>query len=262
MFSSANEVEKRLWAKGLRNPWTLAKDPQTGTMFFNDVGSLEGGTPDKTNQPWEEANYIPPTTMTLLDYGWPDLEGIGPNIVHRYRNGPGTDDEDCAIVGGTFYRSSGQFAFPAATYDGVYFFGDHCSGWIKYLATNQQGHTTGATQAPSTTATAWATNLGSALLDLQVHPDGSLYYIARSEVERDHTAPGVIGRIRATPQPVPTVNITAPADETALSAPASFTIDATASPGGGSLTKVEFFILRLPRRRHADEARRGPDRSL
>jgi glucose/arabinose dehydrogenase len=242
LFNNSNQVEKRLWAKGLRNPWTLARDPQTNRIFFNDVGSLEGGTPDPNDQPWEEANSVPLTTTTLLDYGWPNQEGIGPNIVHRYANGPGNDGSDCAMVGGAFYRSSGQpFSFPAS-FNGVYFFGDHCSGWIRYLATNQQTPTTGATAVPTTTATGFVTNLGSALLDLQVHPDGSLYYIARATVARDHDAPGIIGRIRPTAVAVPSISITAPLDGATFAAPASFPVTVTASAGGGTLTKVEFFV--------------------
>jgi glucose/arabinose dehydrogenase len=236
LFNNSNPVEKRLWAKGLRNPWTLARDPVSGRIFFNDVGSLEGGTPDPSDQPWEEANFVPATTTTLLDYGWPNNEGIGSNLVHRYANGPGNDGDDCAIVGGVFYRSSGQtFSFPTQ-YDGVYFFGDHCSGWIRYLPANQQ--TPGAWS--SNTPAGFATELGGALLDLQVHPDGSLYYIARASVVRDHDAPGIIGRIRPIAVPVPTVTITAPSDGARFSAPASFVVTATASDASG-IAKVEFF---------------------
>ena len=154
--------------------------------------------PIPTNQPWEEANNVPLTTTTLLDYGWPNQEGIGPNIVHRYANGPGNDGNDCAIVGGTFYRSTGQpLLVPGARTTASTSSAITAAAGSATWPTNQQTPPP-APRVPTTTATGFATNLGAALLDLQVHPDGSLYYIARATVVRDHDAPGVIGRIRPT----------------------------------------------------------------
>ncbi|HEY0709512.1 MAG TPA: PQQ-dependent sugar dehydrogenase, partial [Polyangia bacterium] len=199
LINNADAVEKRLWAKGLRNPWSIARDPSTNKIFFSDVGSTEAGTPDPNHQPWEEANAVPTTTTTLLDYGWPNNEGVGSNLAHRYANGAGDDGVDCAIVGAAFYRGTGTTHNFGATYEGGFFFGDHCSGWIRYLPSTQQ--TPG--QYTSNTPLSFGTSLNAALIDLQVHPDGSLYYLARAAVARDHAAPGIIGRIRPTSVPIP-----------------------------------------------------------
>jgi glucose/arabinose dehydrogenase len=236
LFNNANAVEKRLWAKGLRNPWSIARDPSTGRIFFNDVGSTEAGTPDPNHQPWEESNAVPTTTTTLLDYGWPNNEGVGSNLAYRYANGAGDDGVDCSIVGAAFYRSSGAAYSFSATYDGSFFFGDHCSGWIRYLPSNKQTPGQYTTNTPLT----FGTSLNAALIDLQVHPDGSLYYLARAAVARDHAAPGIIGRIRPITVPVPTISISAPLDGDRFNAPATFTVIANAG-GPNPITKVEFF---------------------
>ena len=56
--------------------------------------------------------------------------------------------------------------FPAE-YAGRYFFGDFCGGFIRMLSPPNY-----------TTSTGFATGISS-LVDIQVHPDGSLYYLAR-----------------------------------------------------------------------------------
>ena len=43
---SATNAQGAIWALGLRNPYTFAFNPGTGTMFINDVGESA----------WEEIN--------------------------------------------------------------------------------------------------------------------------------------------------------------------------------------------------------------
>jgi hypothetical protein len=68
-------------------------------------------------------------------------------------------------VGATFYRPY-IFRFPTA-YDGRYFFGDLCGGFIRVLSPPNY-----------TSAAGFAAGIGS-LVDIQTHQDGSLYYLAR-----------------------------------------------------------------------------------
>ncbi len=56
---SGSESAKRIWAYGLRNPWTIDIQPGTGKIFVNEVG--EGG--------WEEVNNA---TTAGRNFGWPD----------------------------------------------------------------------------------------------------------------------------------------------------------------------------------------------
>lgn len=115
-----------IWARGLRNPFTLALQPGSGRLHINDVGELS----------WEEIDLGVPAA----DYGWPATEGpttaagvTAPLFAypHSATNppgaGPGGFFSGCAIVGGAFYPDSGNF--PAA-YRGSYFFSDFCAGFV------------------------------------------------------------------------------------------------------------------------------------
>jgi glucose/arabinose dehydrogenase len=142
------------FALGLRNPFTFAIEPETGRIYANDTGS---------DQPfsWEEINEIVPGG----NYGWPLEEGPSDNPdfiapVYAYRRlselGYG-----CAISGGTFYRPPSP-TFPAR-YLGSYFFSDYCGSWIARLD-------------PDGGADVFAQATGG-LVDLDVGPDGALYYL-------------------------------------------------------------------------------------
>ncbi|HSJ16227.1 MAG TPA: PQQ-dependent sugar dehydrogenase [Longimicrobiales bacterium] len=110
-----------IWAIGLRNPWRLAFDPATGTLWVADVG--QGAR--------EEVNVVP-ASAAALNYGWNRYEGracyrepcdpaglTGP--VHDYRHPDG-----CSITGGAVYRGS---ALPDLA--GHYLYSDYCAGWIR-----------------------------------------------------------------------------------------------------------------------------------
>jgi glucose/arabinose dehydrogenase len=153
-FSQTTGNNRAIWARGLRNPFTFAVDPAFGRMHINDVGQ----------DTWEEVD----AGVRGANYGWPQTEGPDPAGVsgvrypiHAYQQA-GTN---CAVVGATFYRPQ-IFRFPRA-YDGRYFFGDLCGGFIRVLSPPNY-----------TSATGFATGIGS-LVDIQTHRDGSLYYLAR-----------------------------------------------------------------------------------
>lgn len=145
-----------IWALGLRNPYTFAFQPGTGRMFINDVGE----------NTWEEIN----DGIAGSNYGWPSCEGAcaqpNPNFrnpLFQYGHGTGSTT-GCAIVGGAFYNPPVN-QFPAS-YIGKYFFGDLCSGWIRVF------------DPAAGTASGFATGI-STPVDLQVGPDGCLYYLAQ-----------------------------------------------------------------------------------
>lgn len=162
---------RAIWALGLRNPFTFAFDPLSGRMFINDVGQ---NTFEEINDGIEGANY-----------GWPDSEGptsnpnhTGPLYHYSHGAGPFTG---CSITGGTFYNPP-VAQFPAQ-YAGLYFFGDFCSGWIN-------------TYNPVTEAVATFASGVSLGVDLQVGPEGSLYYLARG-------SGGALYRVSHTGSPTP-----------------------------------------------------------
>ncbi len=163
-FTTASGASRSIWSLGLRNPFTFSFQPGSGRLFINDVGQSA----------WEEINE----GVRGANYGWPTTEGAttdprfrGP--VFAYPHGSG-DSSGCAITGGTFYNPS-TAQFPAS-YVGKYFFADYCNSWIRVL-----DPATGVAQAFASSA--------ATPVDLQVGPDGSLFYLTYE--------PGAVGRIRA-----------------------------------------------------------------
>jgi glucose/arabinose dehydrogenase len=156
-FGTATGANRAIWALGLRNPYTFAFQPGTGRMFINDVGQ---GT-------WEEID----DGIAGSNYGWPTCEGACTPSNSNFRDpllqyGHGTSSTTgCAIVGAAFYNPPVN-QFPSS-YLGKYFFADLCSGWIRVFDLSTPG-----------TANGFATGIASPV-DLQVGPDGCLYYLAQ-----------------------------------------------------------------------------------
>ena len=158
-FSTADGVNRSIWALGLRNPFTFGVHPLSGRIFIDDVGKST----------WEEIN----DGAAGGNYGWPTTEGptddprfISP--LHAYPNAA----SECAIAGGTFYAPEVR-QFPSEYVDS-YFFSDLCGGWIRRLDTSAQSND-------------FATGLLNPV-DLLVGHDGSLYSLMRGH--------GVLLRVR------------------------------------------------------------------
>jgi uncharacterized repeat protein (TIGR03806 family) len=148
---------RAIWALGLRNPFTFAVQPGTGRIFINDVGDAR----------WEEINE----GSASANYGWPFAEGPSTNPkyqgpVHAYDHSVGR-----SIAGGVFYNPSIE-QFPHQ-FVGKYFFADYMDNWIRILDPEKPR-----------TAQVFATGvLGP--VDLQLGPDGSLYYLSRNAWVKD-----------------------------------------------------------------------------
>ncbi|PYK73133.1 MAG: hypothetical protein DME42_07550 [Verrucomicrobia bacterium] len=153
-YNTASGNNRAIWALGLRNPFTFGFQPGTGRLFIDDVGEST----------WEEID----DGIAGANYGWPTTEGPTNNPafvspIYYYGHGS-TDTTGCAIVGGTFYNPSNS-QFPSS-YTGKYFFSDLCSGWIRLF------------DPVAGTASGFATGIDTPV-DLDVGPDGALYYVAR-----------------------------------------------------------------------------------
>lgn len=115
------------WAWGLRNPWRFAFDRATDDLYIGDVGQNAR----------EEIDVAPAGSPGGQNYGWPILEGdrcratgdepadcdggadlVPPVAVYGH-------DEGCSVTGGHVYRGPDQPAL-----EGVYVYGDYCSGRI------------------------------------------------------------------------------------------------------------------------------------
>ena len=197
-FTTGSEQRRRVWAYGLRNPYTFSIQPGTGRIFINDVGQST----------WEEINDA---TTGGLNFGWPTAEGTSTNAaftnpVFQYPHGSG-DGAGCAITGGVFFNPATS-NYPAA-YRGRYFFQDLCNRWINMLDLT----TSPATRLP------FATGLGGDALSIDVGNDGNLYYLERST--------GALFRIIYTVNTVPAI-VTQPASQTTTAGqPVTFSVTAT-----------------------------------
>ncbi len=196
-YATANGTNRSIWATGLRNPFTFGFQPGTGRLFINDVGQ----------NTWEEIN----DGVAGANYGWPNSEGntttpgeTAPVYYYGHGSGPLVG---CAITGGAFYNPA-VVQFPTA-YLGSYFFADYCGGWINRID-----------PANGFAVSTFASGISSPV-DLQVGPDGALYYLARGG--------GVVGRIGyATSQP-PTIQTHPASTSVSVGAPAGFTVGASGS---------------------------------
>jgi glucose/arabinose dehydrogenase len=195
-FSQTTGINQAIWARGLRNPFNFAVDRTNGRIHVNDVGQ----------DTWEEVNV----GAAGANFGWPQTEGPNPAgvagvtyPVHAYQNA----GSNCAITGAAFYRPTTN-GFPS-DYAGRYFFGDYCGGFIRMLS------------PPNFTTSANFASGISSLVDLQVHPDGALYYLARGG--------GELYRVTFTAVTAPSIS-THPASITvAAGQTASFSVSASGS---------------------------------
>lgn len=175
---------KRVWAYGLRNPYTFSIHPGTGRIFVNDVGQST----------FEEVNDA---TTGGKNFGWPATEGntSNPNYtspVFAYAH-TGNQPTGCAITGGTFFNNPNTNYPPI--YYGKYFFQDLCSAWIYYFDPS----------IPGSTSTLFATSIGNQSLALTTGPDGNLYYLSRTNARLYkivYTPPSTAPVITAHPQPI------------------------------------------------------------
>lgn len=114
---------QEIFAFGFRNPWRFSFDHQTGTLWAADVGQ---------NQ-WEEIDKV----EKGKNYGWRIMEGT--HCFKPSRNCPQAglilpvaeyahEAGRCSITGGYVYRGN-----QVPTLQGMYIFGDYCSGEIMGL---------------------------------------------------------------------------------------------------------------------------------
>jgi len=130
-FANVDDAQPEIWALGLRNPWRFSFDASTGDLFIADVGQRQ----------YEEVHVQPASSTGGENYGWRVLEGshcyesdscdtTGLELpVFEYDHSLG-----CAVTGG-FVSRSGRWP----RLDGVYLFGDYCSGRVWGLRRTGDG---------------------------------------------------------------------------------------------------------------------------
>ena len=148
----------RVWAYGLRNPFTFSFQRGTGRMFLNDVGDVT----------WEEINEA---TTGGKNFGWALAEGNSNNPAFTnpfftYQHGT-TVDKGCAITGGTFFNPVSTNYPPE--YNDKYFYIDYCGNWINMVS---------LTNPPVWSN--FATNIANYSVGMLTGLDGNLYFVSRN----------------------------------------------------------------------------------
>ena len=170
-YAGQTGVARAIWAYGLRNPFTFAVQPGTGTIHINDVG-LDS---------WEEIDL----GVAGANYGWPLTEGpptlvgglpfAAPLFTDPHSDpvppgsGPGGFISGSAIAGGTFYPQAGPFP---EGYRGQYYFADFINQFVARL------------DSANGNAVYSFAKLSDHPVDLLVGVDGALYVLTRSGITR------------------------------------------------------------------------------
>jgi glucose/arabinose dehydrogenase len=122
-FADGNGGEPEIWHVGLRNPWRMSFDRETGDLWIGDVG--QGS--------WEEVD-VARTGTGPLNFGWNRVEGFEcfePADCDPTQFTPPVTayghDLGCSVIGGNVYRGSSQ---PLLA--GGYVYSDYCGGnlWV------------------------------------------------------------------------------------------------------------------------------------
>jgi glucose/arabinose dehydrogenase len=240
--------ERMTIAYGLRNPFRFAFRPGTHELWIGDVGWND----------WEEIHSIPDVrSPNARNFGWPCLEGSGPNWGYVGMNppmcagingsntalpdyaydhfNPVAPNDGCgvyvtdasgkkrwasAITGVTFYPETG--AFPPA-YRGGLFFADYSRGCIYFLPKGANGRPTGPAQLFANLRNSSSDENGA--VDLVIGPDGNdLWWVDLFD--------GKIHRIRYTANNPPEPAISASPTSGAVPLEVSFSAAGSVDPDG------------------------------
>lgn len=124
-FVGTSSTRDEIWALGMRNPWRITFDRQTGDFWVGDVGQ----------NAYEEIDFEEAGSPGGLNYGWRCYEGdatyntsgcsgsssyVFP--IHDYNHSGGA----CTVIGGFVYRGCS-----VPQYQGLYFYAEYCADWIK-----------------------------------------------------------------------------------------------------------------------------------
>lgn len=154
-----------IWLWGLRNPWRIAFQPESGDLYVADVGQ---------NQ-YEEVTVVGPDDGGA-NLGWNLTEGL-----HCYGNDACRptdytlpqleyDHEDgCSVTGGFVYRG------PIQPIRGLYFYSDYCDGWLRSFR-YEGGQATESTQ--------WDVARVGNVTSFGEDSEGRLYVLTESAVWR------------------------------------------------------------------------------
>jgi glucose/arabinose dehydrogenase len=133
-FEGGEGGAPEVWLWGVQDPWRFSFDRSTGDLWLTDRG--QHGT--------EEINLLTTAEHRRgmgANLGWSAMEGfdpvdgaVEPEDHHRPLLSYGREAGACAVVGGHVYRGSLLTAL-----DGVFVYGDRCTGDIRAAAVADDG---------------------------------------------------------------------------------------------------------------------------
>jgi glucose/arabinose dehydrogenase len=168
-FVADDGARPEIWAYGLRNPWRLSFDTETGDLWIADVGEKDV----------EEVNWQPAGSPGGENYGWPIMEGDQcyppgtscddtgltlPAIAYDHGDGWGT-----AVTGGFVYRGDELTGL-----QGWYVFGDFMSGRVFAASLTSDGWDAQPLLETGFRITSFGQDAGGELY-LVDYADGALY---------------------------------------------------------------------------------------
>jgi len=129
-FVNDSNVLPEIWSYGLRNPWRMSFDSQTGDLFIADVGQ----------NAFEEVNFQTATSQGGENYGWRLMEAnacylppancnLNDNLVLPILEYAHGRENGRSITGGYVYRGAALKSL-----QGKYIYGDFVSGNIWQAA--------------------------------------------------------------------------------------------------------------------------------
>lgn len=126
-FVGVAGAKPEIFALGLRNPWKLSFDRETGDLWLGDVGADD----------WEEINRIEPGG----NYGWPVMEGpecresgCDPSVFDAPVAAYAHEGTSKSIIGGFVYRGK---QIPSLL--GHYVFADFATGEVFHIDPSEPG---------------------------------------------------------------------------------------------------------------------------
>jgi len=247
MHGSGNPNLDRIVAFGFRNPFRFAINAETNEIYTGNVG-WDG---------FEEIDRFNATPGTAYNSGWPCFEGddvhpiysgVGLGVCEGLYAVPGLSSEpffdyahgqplesgdECPKTGGAALSALAFYdgdSFPAS-YDGALFFADSVRGCIWTMFADPDG------RPDPSTLTIFGVASGELYpgVDLEVGPDGDLYYAALFDDEE--FGPGAIHRISyfsGNQPPIARLSVDHQWSEDDLAA--EFDATGSVDPDGGALT--------------------------
>lgn len=166
-FIGRKNVRPETWAYGLRNPWRMSTDPETGDIWVGNNGQ----------DLWEQIYLL----QRGANYGWSVYEGSHPFYLNR-KLGPEPVSKPAAehhhsearsLTGGVVYH--GQ-KLPALR--GMYIYGDYSTGKV-WAIRNEGGSITPPIEIADTSfqLTGFAIDAAGELLLIDHSPTGGLYHL-------------------------------------------------------------------------------------